>query len=68
MAHVDIYKIFKTLFPLYMEKVTEYFPNGKNSIRVRIGELHQDFIFTFINPKEWKFETVDSFINNTFKK
>lgn len=65
MAHKDVYKIFKQLFPMYAEKTTEWFPNGKNSIRVRIGgTVHYDFVFTFHTSKEWRFETVDNFINN----
>ena len=61
MTHKDIFKMFKTLFPMYSDRVTEYFPTGKNTIRVRIGELHQDFIFSFYGSKDWRFETVDSF-------
>lgn len=61
MAHKDVFEIFKTLFPMYAEKATMWFPNGKNSVRVRIDELRQDFIFTFLGKKEWRFETVDIF-------
>ena len=68
MAHKEIYKIFKTIFPMYAEKATEYFPNGKNSIRIRLGEVHQDFVFTFLSKKEWRFETVDIFAKSLIKK
>lgn len=35
MIHNDIYKIFKECLPASAENVVEYFPSGKNSIRVR---------------------------------
>ena len=37
MLHGELYeKVFKTLFPQYDDKVEEYYPNGRNSIRVRL--------------------------------
>lgn len=67
MSHNDIYKLFELHMPSYAgEKVELWFPNGRNSIRVRsIGK--EEFIFTFNNPKDWRFETVGSYIN-TFRK
>ena len=64
MAHNEVWKAFGQILPIFKEKATMWFPNGKNSIRVRIGEVpaHQDLIFTFNNSKEWRFETVDAFI------
>lgn len=62
MAHRDVWKIFKQIFPMYAEKATEWFPNGKDSIRIRIDEVHTDFIFTFHSNKDWRFETVNSFL------
>ena len=65
MVHTEVYKIFKKLLPAYAEQSTEYFPNGKNSIRVRIN--HGDYIFTYSCAADWKFETIDSFLKNNKK-
>ena len=68
MAHKDVFIMFKKLFPLYAEKASEWFPNGKNSVRVRISEVHQDFVFTYYSNKEWRFETADIFAKSLNKK
>ena len=68
MVHKDVFNIFKNVFPMYAEKTTEWFPNGKNSVRVRLGELHQDFVFTYHSNKEWRFETADIFAKSLIKK
>lgn len=68
MGHEDIFEKFKVLFPIYAENVLDWFPNGKCSIRVRISEIFTDFIFTYNNNKEWRFETAPMFINNTLKR
>ena len=68
MTHNEIYGIFEKLFPMYAEGVVDYFSNGKDSIRIRIGDLYQDFVFTFHSNKDWKFETIDSFINSMKKE
>ena len=68
MSHTDIYGIFAKVFPMFADKVNIYFPNGKNSIRIRLNDVEQDFVFTFVNGREWRFETVDVFIKNTLKK
>lgn len=44
------------------DKVESWFQNGKNSIRIR-QKNHQEFIFTFNNEGNWRFETVESFMN-----
>ena len=67
MSHYDIYKLFELHMPSYAgEKVEIWFPNGRNSIRVRHWN-REEFIFTFNNPKDWRFETIDSYINH-FRK
>ena len=67
MTHANVKAAFEKIFPLFAGGVTEWFPNGKNSIRVRIGELYQDYVFTFHSATEWKFETIDSFLKNLNK-
>lgn len=61
MSHEKVYMYFKTYLPKISEVVKEWFPNGKNSIRVRTSN-RTDFIFTFYNPDDWCFETLDSYI------
>lgn len=62
MSHKEVYKWFELYFPQYSKYIKEWFPNGKNSVRVR--QINgQDFVFTFNAPNNWRFETVGSFIN-----
>lgn len=61
MFHSDIYKFFKECLPACAENITEYFPSGKNAIRVRQAN-GQEFIFSYNEPKVWRFETVGQFM------
>ena len=61
MPHLTIYDYFRKLFPQFMERIETWFPNGKNSVRIRMLD-NQDIIFTYNGPKDWRLETVDSFI------
>ena len=36
MTHVKVYEQFKEQFPQYADQAEKWFPNGKNSIRIRI--------------------------------
>lgn len=65
MTHDRIYKIFEEMLPSYRVRATQWFQNGKNSIRVRIEGC--DYIFTYNNPSDWKFETVESFLRGMKK-
>lgn len=63
MSHSEVYKWFELYFPQYAgDKVESWFQNGKNRIRIR-QKNHQEFIFTFNNEGNWRFETVESFMN-----
>lgn len=70
MLHGELYeKVFKTLFPQYDDKVEEYYPNGGNSIRVRLT-LGYDVIFSYDEEsynKYWTLESVPSFIKRLTK-
>lgn len=67
MNHKDIYKQFELFFELYAENnVAAWFQNGKNSIRIRQTN-GQEFIFTYNSQKDWRFETIQSYINNSMK-
>lgn len=61
MLHKDIYERFKNYFPHFTNEMTDWFPNGLNSVRIRGKET--DFVFTHNTNKDWCLETVDSFIN-----
>lgn len=67
MIHTEVYKFFKTCLPEQAADVREYFPNGKNSIRVRKAN-RQDFIFSFTEYTAWKYETVDHFLKDEKEK
>ena len=62
MTHNEVFKWFELYFELFAgNRVAVWFPNGKNSIRVR-QQNDAEFIFTFNNHSDWKFETVNSFM------
>lgn len=67
MSQEKVFAIFNTLFPQFSGQIESWFPNGKNSIRIRRFD-NQDFIFTYNEPMDWRFETVDSFINGIHGK
>jgi len=61
MVHSKIFEYFKECLPANAEKVETYFPNGRNSIRVR--QINgKEFIFSFNGSRAWKFETIDQFL------
>ena len=61
MAHSEIWKKFKERFDPDANVVECWFPNGKNSVRIRLKE-GGDIIFTYKSKKVWKVETVDSYL------
>lgn len=63
MVHLEVFELFRAYFPQHAECVTEWFPNGKNSIRVRIAVGHE-FIFTYEDKNNWRFETYNYFLTN----
>lgn len=67
MEHKEIYSRFESYLPQFSQHVIEWFPNGRNSIRVR-QENGQDFIFTYNGIDDWCYETAVSFINNKMLK
>lgn len=63
MSHKEVLEHFKKYFPQYAENMEQWFPNGKNSVRVRKQHM-PDVVFTYNNIQDWRFETVDSYINS----
>lgn len=62
MFHTVVYDIFKDIFPEVAANSREWFPNGKNSVRVRSNN-GSDFVFTYHGKDNWCYETVESYIN-----
>lgn len=61
MKHDLIFHYFKTHMPVEAKRIIQWFPNGLNSIRVRLTN-NDEFIFTYNGEREWCYETVDSYI------
>lgn len=50
MVHSKVFECFQEHLPAFAEKVETYFPNGKNSIRVRQKD-GKEFIFRLTEKK-----------------
>lgn len=61
MLHHNVLIKFNLYFPHITSDVETWFPNGRNSIRIRLHDL-REFIFTYNDEKDWCFETKESFI------
>ena len=67
MTQKEVLKWFELYFPEYTgDRIDTWFPNGKNSIRIRQTNK-QEFIFTFVDTSNWKFETINSFMKGQTK-
>lgn len=72
MLHKDILKRFKKIYPIDDEDIECWFPNGKGSIRIRLKKGSEeskfwqggDLILTFRSWKDWRLETVDSYLES----
>ena len=62
MTQKEVYERFKLYLPQYAENIEAGFPNGKNSVRVRLRKPGQQFVFTCNGDQDWCFETVNSFL------
>lgn len=63
MNHSEVMRWFERYFPEYAgERIDTWFQNGKDSIRIR-QKNGQEFIFTYHSQKDWRFETITSFLN-----
>ena len=66
MSNKDIFMVFKDMFPFYIPDVQMWFPNGKNSIRVRMDN-NSERMFTYNNDKDWRLETAKSYFKENKK-
>lgn len=71
MSPNQVYGVFKEVFPQYITDDLIFFPNGRNSIRVRgiegFGFRGYDFVFTYHGHDDWIFETLASYMKRSMK-
>lgn len=71
MTHNDVYKKFASFFPDYASDVDLWFPNGKNSVRIRSKGRAEfvkglpEYVFTYNGDFEWSFETIKNHLSRT---
>ena len=74
MTQIEVLILFTELFHI-KDEIDEWFPNGQNSVRIRLREgvmlpfdiPKVDLIFTAESREDWKLETVDSWIHTMEK-
>ena len=63
MLHKNIIQIYNPLFSTAFGDITEWFPNGRDSVRIRT-DMHRELIFTYHNETNWCLETVNSYCDH----
>lgn len=63
MTHDEVYQTYRDTLPFYAKRTTEWFPNGYDSVRVRV-ENQGEFVFTCLAGEGFKFEDIDTFIKS----
>lgn len=61
MVHKNVYAIYEKMMPFYASQTKEYFPCGKDTIRVRL-QSNQEFIFSYEKDNSWFFETLNHYL------
>lgn len=61
MVHTEVYKRFNDILPQDSKHVEAWFPNGRNSIRLRMLNK-REYVFTYNDSKDWHFETIKSYL------
>lgn len=62
MTHKEVYHQFESHFPQYTKDVKEWFPSGKNTVRVRLND-RREFIFNYEGLNNMRFETLSSYVD-----
>lgn len=62
MTHKEVYHQFESHFPQYAKDVKEWFPSGKNTVRVRLND-RREFIFNYEGLNNMRFETLSSYVD-----
>ena len=65
MFPVQIYNMFKWLYPINEDEIEDWYPNRADSVRVRT-KAYEDLIFTYKSDSDWKIETVDAFMDRVY--
>lgn len=68
MLHHKILEKFKSLFPMYVNRIREWFPHGKGSIRVRFIDTVEELVFNYTDDKTWSLETLNAFCKRLEEK
>lgn len=63
MTHANILDYFKKVLPYKAENISVWYPNGKNSIRVRMTD-GRELIFTMTGKYDWTLETLNHFMQS----
>lgn len=69
MSHMQVWKLFKLVYPGKIDDQVIWYPCGRNCIRVRgikdFCASGGDLIFTASNDhRSWRLETVDQFLES----
>lgn len=67
MKHDLILNWFKIFFTEFSKAIESWSPQGANSIRIRMIN-RQEVVFTFYSQEDWRYESVNSFINHTIRE
>ena len=63
MLQEKVYCKFKSMFPTMAKYAAVWFPNGRDSIRIRYINKHE-LIFTYHGVTDWRLERVNEFLKN----
>lgn len=63
MVHSELIKRYQVIFKYSVQDIDTWFPNGKDSIRIRLLNK-EEYVFTYKDEKIWILETVNNFIKN----
>lgn len=63
MTHKEVLAKLKEICTIEDDETAVWFPNGRNSVRVR-SKLYGEFIFTYHSKKKWRLESVESFLDS----
>lgn len=64
MTHEAIFEYFKIHFPQHIDEVDSWNPHDKDSIFIKRVD-GRDFMFTYVDKKHWRLETLKSYIKRT---
>lgn len=63
MLHNELFDIFKLITHIPKEQIEAWYPNGLDSIRVKLVS-GKTVVLTYKSHNYWKIETLDSFLDS----